>query len=100
MELYFLEYLPLILVGFIVGTFKGLKLETHRKDDKITSHLQIAKSVFLEGLAGSIICFIAYGLLSIADLPYIFKCCVGACIVFLGMDKALEIVDKFLRIRK
>lgn len=98
-----LEYLPLILVGFFMGLFKALRAEVLREDKNdttVTSKMQVIKIFFIEGINGAIFCFLIYGLLSLADLPYIFKICVGALIAYLGVDKAMELVEKVLSLRK
>ena len=98
-----IEFIPLLLVGFLIGCFKGLKAEAARQDSEdksVTSKWQVALSCVLEGGTGAVIVFICYGLLSVWQLPYIFKCCAGACVVFLGMDKALELIERFFRLRK
>ena len=93
-----LEYLPLVLVGFFIGLFKALKNEDdEEKEERL---LDIVKIFLIEGVNGAILCFICYGLLSLAELPYIFKVCAGALIAYLGMDKAMDLIDRFLNIRK
>ncbi|ASQ30209.1 hypothetical protein CAV_0542 [Campylobacter avium LMG 24591] len=99
----FLEYLPLILVGFFMGLFKALRAEVLREDEEdesVTSKFDVLKIFIVEGIQGAVFCFVVYGLLSLTELPYIFKVCVGALIAYLGIDKAMELVEKVLSIRK
>ncbi|WP_281526822.1 hypothetical protein [Campylobacter avium] len=99
----FLEYLPLILVGFFMGLFKALRAEVLREDEEdesVTSKFDVLKIFIVEGIQGAVFCFVVYGLLSLTELPYIFKVCVGALIAYLGVDKAMELVEKVLSIRK
>lgn len=99
----FLEYLPLILVGFFMGLFKALRAEVLREDEEdesVTSKFDVLKIFIVEGIQGAVFCFVVYGLLSLTELPYIFKVCVGALISYLGIDKAMELVEKVLSIRK
>lgn len=99
----FLEYLPLILVGFFMGLFKALRAEVLREDEEdesVTSKFDVFKIFIVEGIQGAVFCFVVYGLLSLTELPYIFKVCVGALIAYLGIDKAMELVEKVLSIRK
>ena len=99
----FLEYLPLILVGFFMGLFKALRAEVLREDEEdesVTSKFDVLKIFIVEGIQGAVFCFVIYGLLSLTELPYIFKVCVGALIAYLGVDKAMELVEKVLSIRK
>lgn len=99
----FLEYLPLILVGFFMGLFKALRAEVLREDEEdesVTSKFDVLKIFIVEGIQGAVFCFLVYGLLSLTELPYIFKVCVGALIAYLGIDKAMELVEKVLSIRK
>lgn len=98
-----LEYLPLILVGFFMGLFKALRAEVLREDENdttIASKFDVVKVFVIEGINGAIFCFVIYGLLSLSDLPYIFKVCVGALISYLGIDKAMELVEKVLNIKR
>ena len=99
----FLDYLPLILVGFFMGLFKALRAEVLREDEEdesVTSKFDVLKIFIVEGIQGAVFCFVVYGLLSLTELPYIFKVCVGALIAYLGIDKAMELVEKVLSIRK
>lgn len=99
----FLEYLPLILVGFFMGLFKALRAEVLREDEEdesVASKFDVLKIFIVEGIQGAVFCFVVYGLLSLTELPYIFKVCVGALIAYLGIDKAMELVEKVLSIRK
>lgn len=99
----FLEYLPLILVGFFMGLFKALRAEVLREDEEdesVTSKFDVLKIFIVEGIQGAVFCFVVYGLLSLTELTYIFKVCVGALISYLGIDKAMELVEKVLSIRK
>lgn len=99
----FLEYLPLILVGFFMGLFKALRAEVLREDEEdesVISKFDVLKIFIVEGIQGAVFCFVVYGLLSLTELPYIFKVCVGALIAYLGIDKAMELVEKVLSIRK
>lgn len=99
----FLEYLPLILVGFFMGLFKALRAEVLREDEEdesAISKFDVLKIFIVEGIQGAVFCFVVYGLLSLTELPYIFKVCVGALIAYLGIDKAMELVEKVLSIRK
>lgn len=99
----FLEYLPLILVGFFMGLFKALRAEVLREDEEdesVTSKFDVLKIFIVEGIQGAVFCFVVYGLLSLTELPYIFKVCVGALISYLGIDRAMELVEKVLSIRK
>lgn len=99
----FLEYLPLILVGFFMGLFKALRAEVLREDEEdesVISKFDVLKIFIVEGIQGAVFCFVVYGLLSLTEFPYIFKVCVGALIAYLGFDKAMELVEKVLSIRK
>lgn len=95
----------IVRVGIIVfiGLFSGLanffNREELNKRDNI-SKIEIIKTLFHSCTTGIIIAFVAYGLLDGSEYSFLFKSAVAALVSYLGIDKSVDLIEKFLSFRK
>lgn len=88
---HYLNFLPIILVGFFSGLASYYRDES--EDDKKKKHLinVVLTSCFL--------CFLVYSLLSdVNSLSYVSKIGIAAAVGYFGIDKTLALIQKVFEI--
>lgn len=95
-----------IFIISVVGIFGGfanylnsplLNNKEKRSSSNFIDHFQ---SITQFCITGCVIAFISYSLLDTTETSFTFKCGVAALASYLGLDKCIEIAEKFTRFKK
>ena len=89
----------IVFIGFFSGLANFFNREELNKEEGI-SKLEVIKILFNSCATGSIIAFVAYGLLDGSEHSFLFKSSVAALASYLGIDKSVDLLEKFLNFRK
>ena len=104
-NVYFLEFLPLCVLGLFCGIVRFARGEnellTHEEQDEN----KVKKTRFYRAidvvLTSSFLAFISYACLSFfTELTYIFKVGISAAIALFGIDKVLDIVQRVISLKQ
>lgn len=92
---HYLELLPVACVAVLSGAahYFSLADETERKEGKA---FFVAKIVF----TSAFLALLVYATLSATDLPYLAKVGISAAVGYFGIDKAIELAQKALSLRR
>lgn len=88
-----IEFIPVVIVGFLIAAYRSLKdyLNEANRPDKTQSEIIPLKTkiltVLTDGVGGSLIGGIIYGLLSVTEYSIIIKICISSVAAFIGIDK-------------
>lgn len=89
--MYYLNLLPIILVGLFSG------LASYYKDEKEGDKKQ--KHLINASLTSCFLCFLTYSLLSdVNSLGYVSKVGIAAAVGYFGIDKTLDLIQKIFEI--
>ena len=69
-------------------------------DYKDISKLTGIKEALKRIIISSFLCIVTYSILSATDLPYLAKVGISACVGFLGLDKAINLVKEIISLRR
>lgn len=86
-----LEFVPIIIVGFL-GGFISYNKETDREFSFKEAFFHILTAIFTTA--------IVFSLMDLTDWSYLAKMGISAGIGFLGIDKAFELAEKVMNIRR
>ena len=90
-----IEFIPVIIIGFVVSVYKSLK---NYLEEVERPRLVLAISTILtDGVGGSIIGSLVYGLMSLTEYTYTIKICLSAVAAFIGVDKVIGYVEQFVK---
>lgn len=104
-----IEFIPVIIIGFVVSVYKSLKNYLGEREELYKEHeghseeverprLVLAISTILtDGVGGSIIGSLVYGLMSLTEYTYTIKICLSAVAAFIGVDKVIGYVEQFVK---
>lgn len=100
----FIEFIPVVVIGFIVSAYKSLKnyleeRETQYKNKEVEKPriLMAVSSIITDGIGGSIVGSLVYGLMSLTEYTYTIKICLAAVAAFIGVDKVMGYVESFVK---
>ena len=103
----FIEFIPVLVIGFIVSAYKSLKnylehreyLYEHKTDSEVEKprFALTISSIITDGIGGSIIGSLVYGLMSLTEYTYTIKICLAAVAAFIGVDKVIGYVEYFVK---
>lgn len=96
----FIEFLPVVIVGFVIAFYKSLKhLLDNSTSEENTQKTMFQKvlSVLTDGIGGSLIGGIVYGFLSATEYSMIIKVCISAIAAFIGIDKVAGWIAETLK---
>lgn len=91
-ELY--AILPCIVLGLFCGIASYFQNYLNDEDFKPSRGKLVAK-----GLTSAILSFIIFSILDGSDLTFMTKLAISSAVAFLGIDKALDVVERLLRLR-
>ena len=106
----FIEFVPVIIIGFIVSGYKSLKSFLEDKENRYKEceengvcrleeprlGLTISR-ILTDGIGGSIIGSLVYGLMSLTEYTYTIKICLAAVAAFIGVDKVIGYVEQVVK---
>jgi hypothetical protein len=105
----FIEFVPVIIIGFIVSGYKSLKSFLEDRENQYkeceggvcevkTPRLGLTISrILTDGIGGSIIGSLVYGLMSLTEYTYTIKICLAAVAAFIGVDKVIGYVEQIVK---
>lgn len=105
----FIEFVPVILIGFVVAAYKSLKAflgkREHEYEESEVAGTQAQKprytlsiaTIITDGIGGAIVGSIVYGLMSLTSYSYTIKMCLSAVASFVGVDKVMGYIEKFVK---
>ena len=101
----FLEFIPVLVIGFIVSGYKSLKSYLEHREEAYKQSDNVEKprillsfvSIITDGIGGAIIGSLVYGLMSLTDYTYTVKICLSAVAAFIGVDKVIGYVEHFVK---
>lgn len=87
-----------ILPCIILGIFCGIAsyFQNYLRDEKFEPN---KGKLVANGLTSSILSFIVFAVLDSTDLTFMTKLAISSAVAFLGIDKALDVVERLLRLR-
>lgn len=91
-ELY--AILPCIVLGIFCGV--ASYFQNYLKDEDFEPN---KKKLVANGLTSAILSFIIFAILDSTDLSFMTKLAISSAVAFLGIDKALDVVERLLRLR-
>lgn len=91
-ELY--AVLPCIVLGIFCGIASYFQNYLKDEDFKPNKGKLVAN-----GLTSAILSFIIFAILDSTDLSFMTKLAISSAVAFLGIDKALDVVERLLRLR-
>lgn len=91
-ELY--AVLPCIVLGIFCGVASYFQNYLKDEDFKPNKGKLVAN-----GLTSAILSFVIFAILDSTDLSFMTKLAISSAVSFLGIDKALDVVERLLRLR-
>ena len=87
-----------ILPCIILGIFCGIAsyFQNYLRDEKFKPS---KGKLVANGLTSAILSFVIFAVLDSTDLTFMTKIAISASVAFLGIDKALDLVERLLRLR-
>ena len=86
--------LPCIVLGIFCGIASYFQNYLRNEDFVPNKGKLIAN-----GLTSAILSFIIFAILDSTDLSFMTKLAISSAVAFLGIDKALDVVERLLRLR-
>lgn len=91
-ELY--AILPCIVLGIFCGV--ASYFQNYLRDESFEPN---KGKLVANGLTSAILSFIIFAILDSTDLTFMTKLAISAAVAFLGINKALDVVERLLRLR-
>lgn len=91
-ELY--AVLPCIVLGIFCGV--ASYFQNYLRDEEFKPN---KGKLVANGLISAILSFIVFAVLDSTDLTFMTKLAISSAVAFLGIDKALDMVERLLRLR-
>lgn len=91
-ELY--AVLPCIILGIFCGI--ASYFQNYLKDEEFKPS---KGKLVANGLTSAILSFIIFAIIDSTDLSFMTKLAISSAVAFLGIDKALDVVERLLRLR-
>lgn len=87
-----------VLPCIILGIFCGIAsyFQNYLKDEEFKPS---KGKLVANGLTSVILSFIIFAILDSTDLSFMTKLAISSAVAFLGIDKALDVVERLLRLR-
>lgn len=86
--------LPCIVLGIFCGIASYFK--NYLNDEKFKPS---KGKLVANGLTSAVLSFIIFAILDDTDLTFMTKLAISSAVAFLGIDKALDVVERLLRLR-
>lgn len=86
---------PCILLGFLVGVANYFK--PFISDD---NYKGTWKKFFASATSSAVISFMIFAILDSTDLTFMTKLAISCAVAFLGIDRAVDLVERLLSLRK
>ena len=95
--LIYLELLPLLFIGIICGVYNCLHYNEYSEENQqvLTPFLLFIKYATSSCVVSSALFFI----LDLANISYEARVGIAALVSFLGIDKAIEMIEKILNLK-
>lgn len=87
-----------IIPSIVLGLFCGVAAYCSKLDDSMERKPSVIRAIS-NGLSSAVLSFITFALLDSSSLTFMEKIGVSSAIAFLGLDKALDVVERVLRLR-
>lgn len=87
--------LPCIMLGLFCGVASYFQNYLKDEEDFKPSRGKLVA----KGLTSAILSFIIFAILDSTDLTFMTKLAISSAVAFLGIDKALDVVERLLRLR-
>lgn len=91
----YLAIIPCILLGFLVGVANYFKPFLENDDFKTSW-----RRFFASATSSVVLSFIIFAILDSANLTFMTKLAISSAVAFLGIDKAVDLVERLLSLRK
>ena len=91
----YIAIIPCLVLGLLVGSANYFKPFLENHDFKGSWHRMLASI-----LSSSVLSFIIFAILDSTDLTFMTKLAISCAVAFLGIDKALDLVERLLNLRK
>lgn len=88
-----------IAPSILLGLFCGIASYFSGFNDDINHKPSIRKALG-SGMSSAILSFIAFALLDATNLTFMQKLGISCCVAFLGLDKALDYVERIMALRR
>lgn len=89
-----LAIIPCVLLGFLVGVANYFK--PFLSDD----YKGTWRKFFASATSSAVLSFIIFAILDSANLTFMTKLAISCAVAFLGIDRAVDLVERLLSLRK
>lgn len=87
--------IPCLILGFLVGVANFFKPFMSDDDYKGTW-----RKFFASAMSSAVLSFIIFAILDSANLTFMTKLAISCAVAFLGVDRAVDLVERLLSLRK
>lgn len=91
----YLAIIPCLLLGFLVGVanyFKPFLIDDGYKGS--------CRKLFASAMSSVVVSFMIFAILDSTNLTFMTKLAISCAVAFLGIDKAIDLVERLLSLRK
>ena len=91
----YIAIIPCLVLGFLIGLANYFKPLLENHNFRGSWH-----RMFASMLSSSVLSFIIFAILDSTDLTFMTKLAISCAVAFLGIDKAVDLIERLLNLHK